>query len=235
MRGQIITYIRSTSQSYLKQEIYNYLNFIIISYSVPLIFVFLSQTWDLLRIVVYGFLAFCEWFFTNVSPDGKYFISPLRINGSALESIFSVLKHTSGGNLSALNYGPSLGRFIYRKGQVVVNQNSETGYRDITLNLDGEFFDTSGHLITVKGNRISNDMCQFKFPVEISQSTIGGRQGSNACTLIAVLFGVYCFKENLDISLLWEELAQIWLTHLLMQFVKGIHCMMSYMLTLQCI
>lgn len=56
-----------------------------------------------------------------MSPDGKYFISPLRINGSALESVFSVLKHSSGGNLSALNYGPVLGRFIYRKGEVVVN------------------------------------------------------------------------------------------------------------------
>ena len=35
-------------------------------------------------------------FFCRVSPDGKHFISPLRINGSALESVFSVLKHTSG-------------------------------------------------------------------------------------------------------------------------------------------
>ena len=95
----------------------------------------------------------------NVSPDGKYFISPLRINGSALESVFSDLKHTSGGNLSALNHGPGLGRFIYRKGQVVVNQNSETGYRDVTLNLDGEHSHANSHLIQVKGNRVNN-LCQ---------------------------------------------------------------------------
>ena len=48
-------------------------------------------------------LSLCEWIFTNVSPDGRYFISPLRINGSALQSICSVLKHTSGGKLSAMS------------------------------------------------------------------------------------------------------------------------------------
>ncbi|XP_074620735.1 uncharacterized protein LOC141879363 [Acropora palmata] len=32
------------------------------------------QTWDLLRVVVHGFLLFCEWFFTCVCSDGSYFI-----------------------------------------------------------------------------------------------------------------------------------------------------------------
>ena len=58
-------------------------------------------------------------FFCHASPDGKYFISPLKIDGSALESVFSGLEHTSGGNLSALNYGPALGRYIYRKGEMI--------------------------------------------------------------------------------------------------------------------
>ena len=86
--------------------------------------------------MVNGFLSFCECFFTNVSPDGRYFISPLRINGSALESIFSVLKHTSGGNLSAISYSPALGRLISRKA-LIQNKNSEKGYRDVKLNIDG--------------------------------------------------------------------------------------------------
>ena len=86
--------------------------------------------------MVNGFLSFCEWFFTNVSPNGRYFISPLRINGSALESIFSVLKHTSGGNLSAISYSPALGRLISRKA-LIQNKNSEKGYRDVKLNIDG--------------------------------------------------------------------------------------------------
>ena len=65
---------------------------------------------------MHGFLSFCEWFFTSVSLDGRYFITPLRINGSVLESIFSVLKHRSGGNLSAIAYSPALGRL--RKGSI---------------------------------------------------------------------------------------------------------------------
>ena len=53
---------------------------------------------------MHGFVSFCEcFFFSNVAPNGNYFISPLRINGSALDSIFSLLKHSSGGNLSALS------------------------------------------------------------------------------------------------------------------------------------
>ena len=86
-----------------------------------------------LRVVVYGFQSFCEWFFTVVSPDGRYFISPLRINGRALESIFSVLKHTTGGNLS-IAYCPALGRLISRK-NLTLNKNSAN--QDRTLNLDG--------------------------------------------------------------------------------------------------
>ena len=53
-----------------------------------------------------------------MSPDGKCFISHLRINGSAIESIHSVLKLASGGNLSALSYGPALGKLINRKDMV---------------------------------------------------------------------------------------------------------------------
>ena len=39
---------------------------------------------------------------------------------------------------------------------------------------------------------------------------LGGRQGSNACALIAVQFGAYCLKNNLDISFFWGKLSQIW-------------------------
>ena len=76
----------------------------------------------LVCIVINGFLSFCQWFPSPSitlsilpSPDGRYFISPLRINGSALESTFSALKHTSGGNLSAIAYSPALGMLINRR------------------------------------------------------------------------------------------------------------------------
>ena len=73
--------------------------------------------------MVYGFLNFSEWFLTAY-PD--YFISPLHINGSAIESILSVPKFTTGGNLSASNYGSFRGRVITSK-EVITNSNSEHG------------------------------------------------------------------------------------------------------------
>jgi len=84
--------------------------------------------------MVSGFSQLCDWFTDNLPG---YYICPLRINGSALESIFSILKFASGGNLSALTYGPSLGRHIYRKDLAPVrNPNSEDGYRNVAILTD---------------------------------------------------------------------------------------------------
>ena len=113
------------------------------------------QTWDLLRLLVHGFLSFCDWFFKNVSSDGGYFISPLRINGSAVESIYSVLKFASGGNLSGLSYGPALGKLIKRK-EMDRNKNSERGYRDTVVNISG----SNVVDIVVKSQKFSNH-CLF--------------------------------------------------------------------------
>ena len=158
--------------------------------------------------MVHGFLSFCEWFFTSVSPDGRYFLSPLRINGSALESIFSVLKHTSGGNLSAIAYSPALGRLINRK-SLTQNKNSEKGYRDQSLNLDGGSSSAEDQIF-IQCTKVARNLCQFIFPPHVAQSSLGGRQGSNACTIIAVKFGDYCIQHKLDISLLWTQLPQLW-------------------------
>lgn len=157
---------------------------------------------------MHGFLSFCEWFFTSVSPDGRYFITPLRINGSALESIFSVLKHTIGGNLSAIAYSPALGRLISRK-SLAENNNFEKGYRDQSLNLDGGLISTQDQ-ISIPCSIVSRDVCKFIFTLYIAQSSIGGRQGSNACTIIAVTFCNYCMQYKLDVSLLWTQLPQSW-------------------------
>ena len=75
-------------------------------------------------------------FVISVLLDGRYFISPLRIDGSALEEIFSALKHISGVNLSVFTYSAVLGKLIDRK-SLTQNKYSEKGYRDQTLNLDG--------------------------------------------------------------------------------------------------
>ena len=147
-----------------------------------------------------------------MSPDGKYFISPLRINGSAIESIYSVLKFASGGNLSALSYGPALGKLINRK-DMIQNKYSEKGYRDVVLNISGLVGANVPGSITnmsVDSQKLSSSLCIFSFPGNIAQSTVGDRQGSNACTIIAVKFGNYCNQQKLDVSLLWNQLPNVW-------------------------
>ena len=75
-----------------------------------------------------GFRKLCEDF---LSSHPHYFISPLRVNGSALESVFSCLKYITGGNLASTNYATSLAAFGAR--QAVKNPYSEPGYRDDVL------------------------------------------------------------------------------------------------------
>ena len=114
-----------------------------------------------------GFLSFCDWFFEKVSRDGKYFINPLRINGSAIESIYSILKFASGGNLSALSYIPALGKLINRKDMA---RNSEKGYRDVLLNISGEdAANVSGSIInlSVPCQKLWSSHCIFSFPASM--------------------------------------------------------------------
>ena len=42
-------------------------------------------------------------------------------------------------------------------------------------------------------------------------SFIEDTSGSNACTLIAVKFGAYCFQQKLHINpLVWDQLPSVW-------------------------
>ena len=56
---------------------------------------------DLLRIDIYGFRLFCRYF---LSKYPGYFVSPLRLSGSAVETLFSQYKYATGGKLDASNY-----------------------------------------------------------------------------------------------------------------------------------
>ncbi|XP_065894808.1 uncharacterized protein [Dysidea avara] len=91
---------------------------------------FLSwQTWDLLRIDVYGFRAFSEWFFKTYPT---YFISLVRLSGSAAESLFSQYKHNAGGKLDSVNYCTARAAHLVK--QTVSTHHSGKGYRDENLN-----------------------------------------------------------------------------------------------------
>jgi len=61
----------------------------------------LFSAWDLLRIDVYSFKAFCQWF---LMAYPTYFVSPLRLSGSAVESLLSQYKFAAGGKLDSVNY-----------------------------------------------------------------------------------------------------------------------------------
>lgn len=74
----------------------------------------------------YGFTEFCKYFLEKF--PGGYYIWPLRLNGSALETIFSQLKFNMNGQLSSVNYPAALttlklkrrihgrrGKFVYRR------------------------------------------------------------------------------------------------------------------------
>ena len=92
-------------------------------------FIYSSLTaWDLLRICVYGFDTFCVYFL-NKYPDR--FISPLRVSGSAVESLFSQYKRSAGGKLDGANYAISRAAQLIK--QTVSAHHSGSGYRDLSL------------------------------------------------------------------------------------------------------
>ena len=76
---------------------------------------FLSwQTWDLLRITVFGFKDFTASF---LQDHPGYVIYPVRLNGSAVETLFCQLKHATSSQLSCVNY-PSAKASILTQGSV---------------------------------------------------------------------------------------------------------------------
>ena len=95
-----------------------------------------------------GFRGLCEDF---LRTNPGCFISPIRVNGSAVESIFSSLKFISGGNLSLSNYASSLASLITQK-DCQNNPHSEQGYRtdigNINCDVVGENRPTGAYFIS---------------------------------------------------------------------------------------
>lgn len=94
---------------------------------------FLSwQTWDLLRVMSYGIIGFCEDF---IRRHPGYYVVPVRVSGSAVETVFAQLKHAAGGRLSAttihLLEHPSL-VFLTQRSLHTVHSSGKS-YRDSAL------------------------------------------------------------------------------------------------------
>ena len=75
-------------------------------------------------------MSFTEWF---LSQYPNHFISPIRLSGSAVETLFSQFKHSSGGKLSASNY--AIARASHLIKHTVSSHHSSKGYRDSALDL----------------------------------------------------------------------------------------------------
>ena len=78
-----------------------------------------------------GFIGLCEEFLTS---HPGYFIAPIRVNGSALESVFSCLKYIAGGNLASTNYPSSLASYMTQADNPV-NPHAEEGHRTEVPNI----------------------------------------------------------------------------------------------------
>ena len=77
---------------------------------------------------MYGFTEFTKYFL-KCYPG--YFLSPLRISGSAVESLFGQYKHMSGSKLDAANYATCRSKYLAK--QAV--HHSGQFYRDQELSI----------------------------------------------------------------------------------------------------
>jgi len=91
--------------------------------------VLVFQTYDLLRVCNYGFLAFCEDF---LHRNPAYYILPLKLNGSAVETLFSQFKYNAGGKLTSLNFATAK-RSLMLKRDIHGHHSAAVGYRDVPL------------------------------------------------------------------------------------------------------
>lgn len=77
----------------------------------------------------HGFKGFCHDFLIK---HPEYYNIPVRISGSAIESVFSCLKHISGANLSSINYASSITALATQR-ERTGNTNAENSYRNVPL------------------------------------------------------------------------------------------------------
>ena len=90
-----------------------------------------SQTWDLLRICVHGIRGLVTDFSRR---NSGYFIVLSRINGSAVESLFSQMKYATSGKLSSVNY-ESARKSVLIRSNVCAKSAANKDYRDDNLEL----------------------------------------------------------------------------------------------------
>ena len=120
---------------------------------------------------------FCHYFLTK--HEG-YLVSPLRLSGSAIESVFGQFKFNVGGKLDAANYRVARAAFLMK--QASEGHHSGKGYRDAPLSVRDvtlerkstrvnkyNYFDF-GLILTCCDNKLSLKFCpaSVAFPFSVA-------------------------------------------------------------------
>ena len=91
--------------------------------------------WDLLPVNVYGIQAFRKWFLETYP---SYFISPLRLSGSAVESLFNQYRFSARGKLDSVNFTTAHAAHLVK--QCAASHHSDKSYRDESFKLYRNIF-----------------------------------------------------------------------------------------------
>ncbi len=89
------------------------------------------QTWDLLRICVFGLKGLLKDF---KQRNPQHYLVLSRINEKAIESLFSQMKYATAGKLSSVNYGSSR-RAVIISSNVQSSHAQNENYRDDRLDI----------------------------------------------------------------------------------------------------
>ena len=173
--------------------------------------------------MVSSFLKYCQWFLDNIPrhlESANYFITPLRVSGA-------------GENVTPSNYGSGLAHMQART-EVSHKTYSDKGYRDDVV-MPHPTEEHAGQPSSSPSSPNANtvigpskphgfSVTEIIFLFSVSQSVLGGRHGSNACTLITISFGNHFMRSSLQkISGLMLPLQ--WTSAITNSIPHGMHCM----------
>ena len=97
--------------------------------------------------------------------------------------------------------------------------HSTPNHSSVPTTLDVPAFNSSPRVLTpiIIPPHHNVDVTYWSFPYSITQSTILGRVGSNACTFIALLFSKMFFSPNVDIPVTESQLSPTWVYQIVIQ------------------
>ena len=150
--------------------------------------------------MVSSFLQYCKWFFLHLPVESGYFIAPLRINGSAIESLFSLLKYGAGGQLSAINYGSGLER-IQARTEVARTKCTGDGYRNdavMPATSNSEHSPAAVPIVSGRSKAYGFSVKEFLFPSLVCQSVLGGEKWQQCLHPYFNICWKFFFKDKLS-------------------------------------